>query len=142
MLTFKSKGIKRLIVEIVHPHIVSHSAIMSSGNDNFYILMNKENIQKYKLQLGQEINVILEEDTSEFGMPLSEEMQEMLLQDHAFNENFRNLTPGKQRNIIYAVSKIKSSDLRLRTLIVIGEHLKANNGKLDFKMLNQALKNK
>ena len=75
-------------------------------------------------------------------MPVPEELDELMKMDVDFSTHFENLTPGKQRNIIYAISKFKSSDLRIRTAVVMAEHLKANSGKLDFKMLAQAKKKK
>ena len=61
-------------------------------------------------------------------------------QDELGNTLFHNLTPGKQRNLIYIVAKPKSQDIRIRKAIVIIEYLKSSGGTIDFKELNEALK--
>ncbi|MBK7007594.1 MAG: YdeI/OmpD-associated family protein [Saprospiraceae bacterium] len=140
-LMFKQKSISRFICEINHV-LTTHSAIMPGGNDTYFILMNKANCKVLKLPFGAELVVDMVEDTSEYGMPLCEELQVLLDEDPDFLSQFRKLTPGKQRNLIYIINKPKSSELRLRTAIAVAGHLAANKGKLDFKMLNEALKSK
>ncbi len=117
-------------------------AIMSGGNDYYFIMINKPLVKKLKMTLGHEFTLKLVPDESEFGMPLCEELEVLLNEDPDFEKYFKALTPGKQRNIIYYVSKPKSSDLRIRTAIVFANHLIANQGKLDFKMVNAAMKDK
>jgi len=73
-------------------------------------------------------------------MPISEELEEILSQDPDGSELFHKLTPGKIRSLIYHVGKYKSSDKRVEKGVIILEHLKANEGKLDWKMLNEAFK--
>lgn len=138
---FKLAGISRFICHINNT-LTTHSAIMPGGNDTFFILMNKANCKLLKLPIGSTLTVTLEEDTSEYGMPLCEELEALLEEDPDFHSHFQHLTPGKQRNLIYIINKPKSSDLRLRTAVAVAGHLAANNGKIDFKMLNEALKNK
>ncbi|MBK8700258.1 MAG: DUF1905 domain-containing protein [Saprospiraceae bacterium] len=138
---FKERGIKRLICTL-DEKLTIHCAIMSMGNDGYYILMNKANVRKLALTTGQQIEVCLEEDGSEFGMPVPEELQTLMAEDPAFEKHFMALTPGKQRNLLYLVGKPKSSEIRLRTAVVVAGHLEANKGKLDFRMLNEALKEK
>ena len=86
-----------------------------------YISINKSRVAALKLKLGDAVDVELVPDESEFGMPVPEELQELLMQDPEGEERFRALTPGKQRNIIYYVSGVKSSQLRIdRALKLIG----------------------
>ncbi len=140
-IMFKQNGISRFICNINHV-LTTHSAIMPGGSDTYFILMNKANCKVLKLPFGAELMVEMVEDTSEYGMPLCEEMQVLMEEDPDFLSHFQKLTPGKQRNLIYIINKPKSSELRLRTAIAVAGHLIANHGKLDFKMLNEALKNK
>jgi uncharacterized protein YdeI (YjbR/CyaY-like superfamily) len=73
-------------------------------------------------------------------MPMPEELEELLLQDPEGDMYFHELTPGKQRNLIYMVSKPKGVDTRIKKALVIVQHLKEVKGQLDFKMLNEAYK--
>lgn len=140
-LQCKKEGITRFVCQI-NEVLTTHSAIMPGGNDTYFILMNKANCKHLNLPLGSPLSVSLEEDKSEYGMPVCEELQVLLDEDPGFLSHFQHLTPGKQRNLIYLINKPKSSDLRLRTAIAVANHLEANQGRLDFKMLSEALKNK
>lgn len=87
-----------------------------------------------------QVQATLRKDDSKYGLPMPEEMQEVLDSDEEGNRLFHALTPGKQRTLLYIAGFPKTSDKRISRAIVIVEHLKANHGKIDFKMLNQALK--
>lgn len=138
---YKERGIQRLVCEINYTlHL--HCALMPGGNHSFFILMNKNNVKKLKIKPGDSVHVMLAPDHSQYGMPLGEELEALLEEDFNFAHHFEKLTPGKQRNLIYLINKAKSSEIRLRTAVAVAGHLDANNGKLDFKMLNEALKNK
>lgn len=138
---YKAKSVARLIAQI-NNRLTLHCAIMPGGNHTFFILMNKANVKALKIEIGASVNVVLSPDHSKYGMPLGEELEALLQEDALFEQYFEKLTPGKQRNLIYLVNKAKSSEIRLRTAIVVAAHLEANNGQLDFKMLNEAMKQK
>ena len=138
---YKEKTIARFIAQI-NNRLTLHCAIMPGGNQTFFILMNKANVKALKIDIGMPLTVILSPDYSKYGMPLGEELEVLLQEDTLFEQYFEKLTPGKQRNLIYLVNKAKSSEIRLRTAIVVAAHIEANNGQLDFKMLNEALKQK
>lgn len=106
-----------------------------------YILLNREVCKKLNLHLNDDIEVVLVKDESKYGMPLSEEMQEVFFSDPEGSELFHQLTPGKQRSLIHVVNKYKSSQLRIEKSFVILDHLKNRKGVLDFKGLNEDFKN-
>lgn len=105
-----------------------------------YLLLNKVTVKKLRLHPGSNVHVSVEKDTSEYGMPMPEEMQVVMDQDDTARGFFDQLTPGKQRNLIYVVSKIKNPDKRINKALAIMEHLNEVEGKLDFKMLNETIK--
>lgn len=117
-----------------------HAAINAAGNEYYFIYMNKERSKQLKLREGSPIEVEIEIDTSDYGMPLPQEFAELFDADEEFNELFHALTPGKQRSLFYIVDKIKSLEKRAIKAIVIAEHIKIYKGALDFKILNQAFK--
>jgi uncharacterized protein YdeI (YjbR/CyaY-like superfamily) len=55
---------------------------------------------------------------------MSEELEAVLLSDHEAYTIFEDLTPGRQRSIIYAISRYKSSQLRVDKAIILTENLK------------------
>ncbi|MFY0673398.1 MAG: YdeI/OmpD-associated family protein [Bacteroidia bacterium] len=106
----------------------------------YYLMLNRQFIKKNNLHRGQKVTVKIEKDTSEYGMPMPEELQAVFDQDEHCKAYFDTLTPGKQRNLIYLVAKIKSPDKRINKALAIAEHLNEVEGKLNFKMLNETIK--
>ena len=82
----------------------------------------------------------MEKDLSEYGHEMPEEMQVLLDQDEVGSGYFYGLTKGKQRGLVYIVTKVKNINSRLNKSLAILEHLKDVKGKLDYKMLNEKIK--
>ncbi|PHN05464.1 YdeI/OmpD-associated family protein [Flavilitoribacter nigricans] len=115
-------------------------ALMPKGDGTYFIMLNKSIRDKLKLTLGITVDVRLKKDESEYGLPMPDELAEVLASDPEGNDHFQALTPGKQRNLLYIVGKVKSSDLRIHKALVVIEHLKKQNGKINFRQLNEELK--
>lgn len=64
------------------------------------------------------------EDTSKYGVEMSEDLEAVLLSDYEAFTIFEGLTPGKQRSIIYAISRYKSSQMRVDKSILLCNNLK------------------
>jgi hypothetical protein len=138
-LELKKRKISRLVCTF-NSQEKSHSALMSHGDGSYYILLNNARCKKLGLLIGSQVDVIIEADDSPYGMPMPEEMEELMRQDPEANKYFHALSPGKQRNLLYIIGKPKGSDTRLKKAIGICEYLKSVRGALDFRELNQALK--
>jgi hypothetical protein len=136
---FLEQGDKRVICRLNRDHTFQ-CAIMPAGDDVFFININKKIRDQLKLKEGQKIQVYLEKDTSTYGLPFPEELKAVLDQDPEGNRLFHQLTPGKQRNMIYGVSQVKNTDRRIQRALIMIEHLRQNGGKLDFRKLYQELK--
>lgn len=132
-------GNNRRVICQINGEIRTQSALMPSS-EGWYIFMNKSTRKKLDLIEGQEFEVEIEKDHSEFGMEVPEELSVMLDQEEKAREVFDALTPGKQRSLMYIVSKVKNSESRIRKALAIADHLKESNGKLDFKRLNVLIK--
>lgn len=136
---FSKKKVKRFTCTLKNEHSFP-CAFIPKGNGIYFIHINAEVRKICRLRIGSKVLVKLELDESKYGMPMPEEMSELLKIDDEANEYFHALTKGKQRSLLYITSKPKSSQLRINKAIVITEHLKRMNGKLDFKILNQDFK--
>ncbi|MEM1121129.1 MAG: DUF1905 domain-containing protein [Bacteroidota bacterium] len=136
---FIEKDNRRVICTLNEQHEF-HAALMPNGNGGFFITINSDVRKKLKIGEEAELNVQLRKDRSKYGIHLPEEMEELLLMDEEGSAFFHQLTPGKQRSLLHIVGKPKSSDIRLKKAVVVLDHLKTNNGKLDFKVLNVAFK--
>lgn len=137
---FITEGNNRRVVCTLNNALEFQCALMPMGEGGFFININKKIRDSLKLKVGMQVQATLRKDESQYGLPMPEELEELLKMDEEGNSFFHALTPGKQRTLLYIAGNAKSSDKRISRAIAIVEHLKANQGKIDFKMLNQALK--
>ena len=96
--------------------------------------------KKLRLDFGSEVDVLLRKDSSEYGLPLPEELRELFRQDKEGSGFFHALTRGKQRTLLYIVGHTKNPEKRLARAITIVRHLKANRGRINYKRLSASLK--
>ena len=128
---------KRVKVQLANETL--HSALMPK--EGFYtIYLKNELVKKLGLEEGHEVNINIEKDTSEYGIPMPESFEVLLNQDDEGRGYFKALTMGKQRSLIYIVAKVKNIDSQLAKGLAIMHHLKEANGELDFKRLNVLIK--
>jgi len=138
---YLQQDIKRLVCTINNTY-TWQCALIPKGGGRYYVLLNAEIRKKQQLKLGAEIEVHLKPDTSKYGMPMPEEMQELLHQDPEGDQLFHQLTLGKQRSLLHLIGKPKGSQKRLEKALIVLDHLKNQNGQLDFKILmNVDMKN-
>ncbi len=135
---FLDMGDKRVVCHLNNA-FEFQCAIMSAGEGVYFININKKIRTTLDLKEGSKIKVRLEKDTSEFGLPFPDEFREVLLQDKKANTFFQQLTPGKQRNLIYIVGQAKNTDLRIHRSVIVADHLKNNGGKINFRTLTKEL---
>lgn len=134
-----SDGNRRILFK-VDEHEAFHAAFLPDGSGNWFVMLNKERLKEFGVKLGQKSEIRIWKDTSKYGMKMPPAFEELLDQDPEGSKFFEKLTDGKKRTLIYMVAKPKSEETRLRKAIVILHHLKVNNGRLDFKQLNEAFK--
>lgn len=132
-------GLNRRIICHFPQSISIHCALLPSAGE-FYILVNKKIREQLNLNLGSPIKVNIEKDTSKYGMPMPEELQESLLQNREAQHFFEKLTAGKQRTLIYIVSKVKNTQSRLNKAMAIIHHLCEEEGEINFERLNDLIK--
>lgn len=116
-----------------------HAALMPAG-DVYTIYVKNDLQKKLGVEEGGEVEVHLEKDTTEFGMPLPESFEMVLAQDEEGARYFQALSMGKQRSLVYVVGKVKNVDSQIAKGLAIMHHLKEANGKLDFKRLGEVMK--
>ena len=118
----------------VNGAITYQCGLMALGEGRAYIGINAQRMKKLGLQYGDSVSVRLEKDSSPYGMPVPEELAELLRQDGEGNRRFHLLPPGKQRYIIQHAGSVKSSQLRIDRSITMIENLKAlPEGKEEFR---------
>jgi len=136
---FKEKNINRFLISFNESEQFPR-AIMPAGDGRFYIYLNKELQKKAKMRIGDEVVITMIPDESEYGMPLPAELEECFYQMPLGKEFFHQLSPGKQRSLIYMVAKPKRAETKAKKAYQIMSYLESVNGKLDYKELNQYFK--
>lgn len=131
----------RRVIVTYNDSIPYHQALMPDGNGGFFLTVNKEIRKSLELHEGMDITISIRKDHSKYGMAMPEEFSELLKLDIEGSNIFHALTLGKQRTLIHLVAKNKGSDTRIKKALVILNYIKAVNGVIDFKELNQAFKN-
>lgn len=114
-------------------------AFLPSG-DMFYIVVNKKKRDALGIVAGDVVDVLLAKDESKYGLPMPEEFAEVLRQDPEGDQMFHALTAGKQRSLLYLLSKPKDIDVRIHQALMIVEHLKDNDGQVIGDKLYHELK--
>ena len=133
------EGDDRRVICTIASGIPIHGALMPKG-DVYSIYVKKDFMKKHGLAEGDEVDVTLEKDRSEYGMPMPESFRELLDQDTEGSMYFHELTKGKQRTLIHLVGKVKNIDSQLAKGLAIMHHLKEASGELDYKRLNVLIK--
>jgi len=104
------------------------------------ITVNKALRDTLKLSFGDDVDVVLEEDKSAYGLPVPEELLAVFQQDAPGKRLFHALTPGKQRTLLYIIGSAKNRDKRIGRSLIIVQHLKLNHGKINYRLLSATIR--
>ncbi len=115
-------------------------ALFPDGKGEWFLILSKEVRKKIKVTLGDEIEVTLEKDESEYGLPLPDEIAELWAIDDEGKRVFHLLTKGKQRSLLHIIGKPKTAETRIKKAIIVNDYLKSTGGKLDYEELKEAFK--
>jgi len=112
---------------------LSFHAALQKRNGSYYMMFGK----RYQKELGVFPNDYFQlqffEDTSKYGVEVPEELDAVFSSDHKAFEVFESFTPGKQRGLIYAISRYANSQTRIDKSLLLCENLK--RGIRDNRML-------
>jgi hypothetical protein len=102
-----------------------YAAIKKDKNSGDYKMMfSKAKQKELALSLGDEFEIQLFEDTSKYGVEMPEELEAVLMSDYDAYEIFESLSKGKQRSIIYGVTRFKGSQNKIDKSLIMCENLK------------------
>lgn len=137
--SFPSDGKSRRVVCTLNGEVTFQAGLMHYQGD-FFITVNKPTRVKLGLEDGDKVEIELKADESKYGLPMPEEFREVLDQDTDGDRLFHALTAGKQRSLLYYIGKAKDIDKRIHYALIVVEHLKNNDGKIDGDKLYKELK--
>lgn len=128
---------KRVICTLAH--LEFYAGILVK-NGISYVMINKDRRNQLDLHIGEELDCVFRQCENEYGIEVPTSFKTLLAMDKDFSGYFHKLTQGKQRSLLHMIGKIKNEALQVERLMLLCEHLKISNGKLDFKVLNHAFK--
>ena len=118
----------------------SFQCALMPWRETFYIIVNKKKRDAIGIVAGDTVDVVLEKDESKYGLPMPEEFREVLDQDPEGDNLFHALSAGKQRSLLYLLSRPKDIDVRIHQALLIVDHLKVNGGQINGDRLFEELK--
>lgn len=132
---FLAQPTKRRVVCVLNGQDPHQCSLTPIGQGVYIIKVNQKRIKQLSLEKGQEVSIELFSDDSKYGLPMPAEMKEVLEHDEDGNKVFHALPAGKLRTLLYIIAQGKNEDARLFRAVTVLEHLKARNGKIDYKIL-------
>lgn len=127
---FVDKKMSRVKVEITSEikKIEFYAAVKRDKNSgDFKMMLSKQKQKELNLSLGDEFEIQLFEDTTKYGVDVPEELEEVFLTDNEAFTIFETLKKGKQRSIIYAIKRFKSSQQKIDKALIMCENLRRRN---------------
>lgn len=110
--------------------------ILAMGEGSGCITVNAPRLKKIGKAVGDEVDVSLAKDDSEYGVPVAEEITVLWEQDPETFRRFSNLTPAMQRYILNFVSTAKTPEKRLeRTVLLFRNLVRLPEGKETFRAI-------
>ncbi|MES2800524.1 MAG: DUF1905 domain-containing protein [Bacteroidota bacterium] len=129
----KGKFNKRVIIK-VNQQVEWQGGIVALSDGDGYITISKERMKKLHLETGDEVELQLRTDNSEFGHEFPAELSELFLQEPTIEQRFRAMSLGKQRTLIYYINQPKSSEKRAeRAILYMNNLMQLAVGKESFK---------
>ena len=117
-----------------------HSGLMPDGKGDYFITISKAVRERFGMEEGERVQLELLPDLSTYGIPLPAEAAEVWDIDPEAYAVFHQLTPGKQRSLLYQIDKLKGLEARAKKAVQIHDYLKSVDGKLDYRELNTYIK--
>ena len=123
----KQLGVKprsRVKVEFPEGRYI-HCALQYNKNKEYLIYLGKYFQEKAGVYPSQEMTISISEDTSDLGMEMPIELEEVLSIDHKGMEGWNQLTPGKKRTAMYFVAKAKAEETKIKRALLIVDNIKS-----------------
>jgi uncharacterized protein YdeI (YjbR/CyaY-like superfamily) len=120
----------------VNNSVTFQCGLVALGNGDAYITLNLARMKKLKVKTGDSVDVKLEKDDSEYGMPMSEELNAVLTEDTEGFRRFKLLPKAIQRYIIFYVNSVKKPQSRIdRSVFLIHNLKQTSEGKETFRAI-------
>ena len=132
---FLDGGHKRVLAKarFKEREISFHAALQTDKNGLYRMTFGKKLQKELGVFTNDYFELQLFEDKSKYGVEMPEEFHAVLQSDPEAFERFEDLTPGRQRSLIYTILRFKNSQTRIDKALIISENLK--RGITDLKII-------
>lgn len=118
----RATGHKRWVCTI-QDALTWHCGLLPTGDRTWFVVLSKAKMNAVEAHVGDWLNVDMVPDTSKYGMPLPEDLAELLADDPEFERKFDAMLPGKRRNAIHQIATAKSTETAAKRIIKLMESL-------------------
>lgn len=122
-LALYSQGLRRVLCLLNGKHH-HHCALYKLKDGGFAVFLGASSMRAFDLHRNATVRVDIGEDTTPYQAPMPEELAEVLKTDPEADSIFHELTPGRQRSIIYYISSLRRTDGRIDRALAVAERLK------------------
>ncbi|MEM9824460.1 MAG: YdeI/OmpD-associated family protein [Bacteroidota bacterium] len=112
------------IVCVVKGRPPLHCALLRSNAIGYYIMLGKKSRQQLNITFGEELELKIDQDRSQYQAKVPQELQVVLETDPQGLEQFERLSDGKKRSIIHYIDRAKQSDTRINRALKLVERIK------------------
>jgi hypothetical protein len=124
-LPFIDQGHSRVQVEAqFETKTISFFAAIRKYQGQYTMMFSKNKQKQLGLLPNDSFQLQFFEDTSKYGVEVPEEFEAVLLSDYDAYEIFESFTKGKQRGIIYMITRFKDSQKKIDKTLILCENLK------------------
>jgi hypothetical protein len=123
---FLEQGHKRVkvIASYEEKSLELYAALKRWKNGTYSIMFSKNNQKQLGIFLNDYFQLQFFEDASKYGVEVPEEFEAVMLSDYDAYQIFEAFTKGKQRGLIYGITRYKSSQKRIDKTLLLCENLK------------------
>jgi hypothetical protein len=126
---------QRLIIRLDNS-VEWQCGIIAMGEGSGCIPVNATRLKKLKKTIGDDVQIELYKDESEFGVEIAEELIEYWAQEPESHNRFMRLKPSMQRYILQYVITAKTPEKRTeRTVLLMRNLVRSSEGKETFREL-------
>jgi len=101
-----------------------HGALIPKKNGLTTMYFSNEKQKQLNLFMNDYFEMQLFENQSKYGVDMPEELDVVLTTDNEAYTIFEDLTPGRQRSIIYTIKRYKSAQTRVDKALILTKNLK------------------
>lgn len=121
----RATGYKRWVCTI-QDALTWHCGLLPTGEGTWFVVLSKAKMKAVEAHVGDWLNVDMVPDTSKYGMPLPEDLADILADDTEFERRFDAMLPGKRRNAIHQIASAKTPETAAKRIIKLMEQLGLN----------------